>query len=153
MPCRCIYSYKKANICLFTTKLIYACLYSDLLRVASVNADKSSFTESTRVTLQCFCESFNAILDDPSHLGDLPQSIKPVDGTGVLINLTGKTRWQPFATWMIKLIGKCLTEGTLYVDGLINMPFFMAAGSLFCYGDADLHMVSCNYFFIYYFTA
>ncbi|XP_062019493.1 serine/threonine-protein kinase ATR isoform X1 [Rosa rugosa] len=112
----------------------------DLLCVASVSADISSFTESTRVTLKCFCESFNAIFDDPSHLGDLPHSIKPVDGTGILINLTGKARWQPFATWMIKLLGKCLTEGTLYVDGLINMPFVMAAWSLFCYGDADLHM-------------
>lgn len=127
---------------------MYVCLCSDLLCVASVNADKSSFTDSTRVTLKCFCESWNAISDDPSHIGDLPESIKPVDGTGILINLTGKTRWQPFATWMIKLIGKCLTEGTLYVDGLINMPFVMAAWSLFCYGDAGLHMVSSNYFML-----
>ncbi|XP_050363920.1 serine/threonine-protein kinase ATR [Argentina anserina] len=112
----------------------------DLFCVASVNADKSSFTESSRVTLKCFCESFNGILDDPSHLGDLPDSIKPVDDTGILIDLTGNTRWQPFATWMIKLIGKCLTEGTLYVDGLVNMPFVMAACSLLCYGDADLHV-------------
>ncbi|CAB4290922.1 unnamed protein product [Prunus armeniaca] len=112
----------------------------DLLYVASVCADVSNITESTKLTLKCFCESFNAILDDPDHLGDLPASNKPNDGIGILINLTGKIRWQPFATWMIKLLGKCLTEGTLYVEGLINVSFVTAACSLLCYGDADVHM-------------
>ncbi|CAL9022861.1 unnamed protein product [Prunus brigantina] len=112
----------------------------DLLYVASVCADVSNITESTKLTLKCFCESFNAILDDPDHLGDLPATNKPNDGIGILINLTGKIRWQPFATWMIKLLGKCLTEGTLYVEGLINVSFVTAACSLLCYGDADVHM-------------
>ncbi|KAM1987180.1 hypothetical protein ACFX15_034478 [Malus domestica] len=112
----------------------------DILCVASVCADASNITDSTKLTLRCFCESFNGIFDDPDHLGDLPASNKPDDGIGVLINLTGKTRWQPFATWMIKLLGKCLTEGTLYVEGLINVPFVLDACSLLCYGDADLQM-------------
>ncbi|KAA8546139.1 hypothetical protein F0562_020967 [Nyssa sinensis] len=51
-----------------------------------------------------------------------------------------KQRWQPFATRIIKLICKCLTEGTLYVEGLVNVSFVSAACSLLCYGDADLHM-------------
>lgn len=116
--------------------------------MASVCADVSNITESTKLTLKCFCESFNAILDDPDHLGDLPASNKPNDGIGILINLTGKIRWQPFAKWMIKLLGKCLTEGTLYVEGLINVSFVTAACSLLCYGDADVHMVSSNCFML-----
>ncbi|PQQ14473.1 serine/threonine-protein kinase ATR isoform X1 [Prunus yedoensis var. nudiflora] len=112
----------------------------DILYVASVCADVSNIMESTKLTLKCFCESFNAILDDPDHLGDLPASNKLNDGIGILINLTGKIRWQPFATWMIKLLGKCLTEGTLYVEGLINVSFVTAVCSLLCYGDADVHM-------------
>lgn len=116
--------------------------------MASVCADISNITESTKMTLKCFSESFDAIFDNPAHLGDLPESVKPVDGTGILINVTGNTRWQPFATWMIKLLGKCLTEGTLYVEGLMNVSFVMAAWSLLCYGDADLHMVSGNYFML-----
>ncbi|KAM1106727.1 hypothetical protein TB2_003457 [Malus domestica] len=85
----------------------------DILCVASVCADVSNITESTKLTLRCFCESFNGIFDDPDHLGDLLASNKPDDGIGVLINLTGRTRWQPFATWMIKILGRCFTEGTL----------------------------------------
>lgn len=116
--------------------------------VASLCADNARGTVSTGLTLRCFCKSFDGIFSDPAHLGDLPASNKPVDGTGILINLTGKLRWQPFATWMIKLLGKCLTEGTLYVEGLIDVPFIMAACSLLCYGDADMHMVGNNCFIL-----
>nr|XP_048336390.1 serine/threonine-protein kinase ATR-like isoform X3 [Ziziphus jujuba var. spinosa] len=117
----------------------------DILYVASLCADNTSNTVSTGLTLRCFCKSFDGIFSDPAHLGDLPASNKPVDGTGILINLTGKLRWQPFATWMIKLLGKCLTEGTLYVEGLIDVPLIMAACSLLCYGDADLHMACFDF--------
>ncbi|XP_022748509.1 serine/threonine-protein kinase ATR-like isoform X3 [Durio zibethinus] len=54
-------------------------------------------------------------------------------------------RWQLFATWIIKLVSKCLTEGTLYVEGLINTSFVCAACSLLCYGDADLHMACFDF--------
>ncbi|PON40311.1 Coatomer beta subunit [Trema orientale] len=114
----------------------------DVFYVASCCADHASIAEPTRVTLRCFSKSFNGISNDPAHLGDLPACNKPTDGTGILINLTGKERWQPFATWMIRLLAKCLTEGTLYVEGLIDVSFVMAACSLICYGDSDLH-VAC----------
>ncbi|KAF3434772.1 hypothetical protein FNV43_RR21858 [Rhamnella rubrinervis] len=115
-----------------------------LLYVASLSADNASSSVSTGLTLRCFCKSFNGIFSDPAHLGDLPASNKPLDGTGILINLTGKMRWQTFATWVIKLLGKCLTEGTLYVEGLVDVSFIMAACSLLCYGDAELHMVGMS---------
>lgn len=109
--------------------------------MASLFADESRNAVSSKVSLKCFCESFNGISNDPAHLSDLPPSSKTIDGLGVLINLTGRQRWQPFATWVIKLICKCLTEGTLYVEGLVNVSFVSAACSLLCYGDSDLHMV------------
>ncbi|KAG7975717.1 hypothetical protein I3843_06G113400 [Carya illinoinensis] len=85
------------------------------------------------------------ILSDPAHLGDLPESNKASDGAGIMINLTGKRRWRPFATWIIKLLSKCLTEGTLYVEGLIHASFVSAACSLLCYGDADLQMACFDF--------
>lgn len=109
--------------------------------MASLYADESSSTGSSKVSLKCFSESFNGISSEPAHLNDLPPSSKTIDGLGVLINLTGRQRWQPFATWVVKLICKCLTEGTLYVEGLVNVSFVSAACSLLCYGDSDLHMV------------
>ena len=116
--------------------------------MASCCIENASTVEPTALTLRCFCESFSGIFNDPSHLGDLPACNKPTDGTGILINLTGKARWQPFATWIIKLLAKCITEGILYVEGLINMPFVTAGCSLLCYGDADLQVV-CNYYFMF----
>lgn len=112
--------------------------------VALLCADNSNIGESTRLTLKCFCETFIGIFSDPAHIGDLPESNKPSDGAGIMINLTGKRRWRPFATWIIKLLSKCLMEGTLYVEGLIHASFVSAACSLLCYGDADLQMVGCK---------
>ncbi|KAJ7967115.1 serine/threonine-protein kinase ATR [Quillaja saponaria] len=117
----------------------------DILYVAQLRVENASITESTRLTLRCFSESFNGIFSDPSHLGDLPESNKPVDGSGVLINLTSKIRWQPFATCILKLLNKCLTEGTLYVEGLVNVSFVSAACSLLCYGETDLHMACFDF--------
>lgn len=112
--------------------------------MASCCAAHASIAEPTILTLRCFSKSFNEISNDPAHLGDLPACNKPRDGTGILINLTGQERWQPFATWMIRLLAKCLTEGTIYVEGLIDVSFVMAACSLLCYGDADLHVVGSH---------
>ncbi|KAF8405476.1 hypothetical protein HHK36_010382 [Tetracentron sinense] len=117
----------------------------DLLYVASVCADRSSITASTRVSLKCFCESFTRISNDPGLFSDLPACCKPIDGPGILIDLTDKPKWQPFATWTIKLLSKCLTEGTLYVEGLVNASFICAACSLLCYGDAALHMACFDF--------
>ncbi|KAL7198528.1 hypothetical protein ACSBR2_020923 [Camellia fascicularis] len=120
-------------------------MVEDLLYIASLCANESSITVSRKVSLKCFCESFNGISSDPALLSDLPPCSKAADGLGVFINLTGKQRWQPFATWVIRLISKCLTEGTLYVEGLINVPFVSAACTLLCYGDADLHMACFDF--------
>lgn len=104
--------------------------FVDILHVASLRVNGSS----SRVTIKCFSEFFSGI-------DDLPSTNKPVDCSGLLIDLSGQSRWRPFATWILKLIGKCLTEGTLYVEGLIHVSFVSAACSLLCYGDSDLHMV------------
>ncbi|KAK7343322.1 hypothetical protein VNO77_11979 [Canavalia gladiata] len=108
-------------------------LIQDILHVASLKVGGPS-----RVTLRCFCESFSGI-------DDLPSSNRPVDGCGLLIDLGGRSRWQPFATWILKLLCKCLTEGTLYVEGLIHASFITAACSLLCYGDAGLHMACFDF--------
>lgn len=91
--------------------------------------------------MKCFCNSYTGMSGDQALLSDLPTSCKLIDGLGVMINLTEKSRWQPFATWIIKLLNRCLTEGTLYVEGLVNLSFVSSACTLLCYGDADLQMV------------
>ncbi|KAG4907395.1 hypothetical protein JHK86_055879 [Glycine max] len=106
-------------------------LIQDILYVASLGVNGSS---RSRVTLKCFSDSFSGV-------EDLPSTNRPVDGRGLLIDLTAPTRWQPFATWILKLVCKSLTEGTLYVEGLIRASFISAACSLLCDGNADLHMV------------
>ncbi|EXB24045.1 Serine/threonine-protein kinase ATR [Morus notabilis] len=116
----------------------------DLFYVASGCTACASTAEHTKLTLRCFCKSFNGVFNDPTHIGDLPVGNKPADGIGILINLTGKARWQPFATWMIRLLAKCLTEG-ICVEGLINVPFVISACSLLCYGDADLQMACFDF--------
>ncbi|MED6198219.1 hypothetical protein PIB30_064049 [Stylosanthes scabra] len=95
-------------------------------------------SSTSKLTLKCFCGLLSGI-------GDLPALLKPVDGDGLLIDLSGQARWQPFATCILKLISKCLTEGTLYVEGLISVSFVSAACSLLCYGDADLHMACFDF--------
>ncbi|KAG8655799.1 hypothetical protein MANES_04G069900v8 [Manihot esculenta] len=117
----------------------------DLLCVASLSAENISITGSAGSTLKCFCKSFTGFLGDPACLCDLPASSKPVDGAGILIDVMGKRRWQPFATWIIRLLNKCITEGTLYVEGLINISSVLASCSLLCYGDADLHMACFDF--------
>jgi len=94
------------------------------------------------VSLKCFSESFAQISDVGVLLSDVPECMKPDDGYGVLIDLTVKGRWQPFSTWMIRLLSKYLTEGTLYVEGLVTSSFILAVCSMLCYEDSDLHMVS-----------
>lgn len=78
---------------------------------------------------------------------DLPERNKPDDGYGILVDLTLKERWQLFSTWIICLLSKCLTEGTLYVEGLMTSSFIMAACSMLCFEDADLLMVRGIFFY------
>ncbi|KAI3834279.1 hypothetical protein MKX03_030086 [Papaver bracteatum] len=120
-------------------------LIEDLLYVASLFADSSTISVSPAVSLKCFHKSFVGISSSPAPLCDLPACFRPTDGLGILIDLTDNQRWQPFATWTLKIISKCLTEGTLYVEGLINASFVYAACSLLGYGDAALHMACFDF--------
>nr|XP_019711022.1 serine/threonine-protein kinase ATR isoform X1 [Elaeis guineensis] len=117
----------------------------DILYIASIHASKSNATPSGRVSLKCCCESFAGISDSPALFSELPACCRPTDGPGVLVDLTDKLRWQTFAAWMIKLVGKCLTEGTLYVEGLVNISFVSAACTLLCYGNAALHIACFDF--------
>lgn len=97
--------------------------------------------EPKKLWLKSFCESFARIRNDPALLGDLPVCNRPTNGEGILIDLTGKERLLAFATSAIKLLSKCLTEGTLYVEGLLDASCVLAVCKLLCCGDDDLHMV------------
>ncbi|XP_007041728.2 PREDICTED: serine/threonine-protein kinase ATR isoform X1 [Theobroma cacao] len=121
------------------------CTIEDISYIGSLSLENSRITEATGLPVKCFHRSFSGILGNSTCLCDLPTSNKPIDGPGILINLLGRNRWQPFATWIIKLLSKCLTEGTLYVEGLINTSFVCSACSLLCYGDADLHMACFDF--------
>ncbi|CAA0406623.1 unnamed protein product [Arabidopsis thaliana] len=105
----------------------------DMQPIASLHSIEPEVCES-HIPFRCFCMSFSGIG------GDLPDANKPRDGDGLVLNLLGANRWQPFATCILKLICKCLTEGTLYVQGLIHTSFFKAACSLVCCGGADVQM-------------
>ncbi|KAI3815576.1 hypothetical protein L1987_15248 [Smallanthus sonchifolius] len=110
----------------------------DILTIASVSNNTNK--PELEVSLRCFSESLSGISSDSIVLGDTSVCNNSVDNVGIMINLTGLTRWQPFATWMIRVSSKCLTEGALNVEGLINVPFVLATCKLLCYGDAALQM-------------
>ncbi|KMT01328.1 hypothetical protein BVRB_9g213440 isoform A [Beta vulgaris subsp. vulgaris] len=117
----------------------------DLEYVASLHYSKSSIIESSRVSLKCFSKSFAEISHGGVLFSDLPERNKPDDGYGILVDLTLKERWQLFSTWIICLLSKCLTEGTLYVEGLMTSSFIMAACSMLCFEDADLLMACFDF--------
>lgn len=114
----------------------------DMQPIASLHSSEPELCES-HIPFRCFRLSFSGIWGDSCHLCDLPHTNKPGDGDGLVLNLLGAQRWQPFATCILKLVCKCLTEGTLYVEGLIHTSFVTAACSLVSCGGADLQMVSC----------
>ncbi|CAO2815672.1 unnamed protein product [Amaranthus hypochondriacus] len=115
-------------------------LIEDLEYVASLYPSKSSMTKSDKVSLKCYSKSFAHISDGGALLSDLPDCNKPQDGYGILIDLTVKERWKFFSTWIIWLLSKCMTEGTLYVKGLVTSSFILVACSMLCCEDADLLM-------------
>ncbi|CAN1771051.1 Serine/threonine-protein kinase ATR [Linum perenne] len=117
----------------------------DLSYVACLANEGPGISTDACLKLKCFTESFSRISTRPGSLSDLPPTIKPIDGFGILVNIMGKSRWQPFAAWMIRILSKCLTEGTLYVEGLPSLSNVSATCSLLCYGDADLHMACFDF--------
>ncbi|XP_074371417.1 serine/threonine-protein kinase ATR [Apium graveolens] len=114
------------------------------LQYVALQPDIAGHSKPSKVSLKCFYESLGGI-SSTALLSDIPDCSKPTTGYGILINLTGRSRWQPFATWTIKLLSKFLTEGTLYVEGLINTSCVVAACSLLCYGNADLQMACFDF--------
>lgn len=119
----------------------------DLVYVASMyfSIAESSIIESSKVVLRCFSHSFAEISDGGALMSDLPECNKPGDGYGILVDLTLKERWILFSTWVIRLLTKCLTEGTLYLEGLLTSHFISAACSMLCYEDTDLHMACFDF--------
>ncbi|XP_024312541.1 serine/threonine-protein kinase ATR [Brachypodium distachyon] len=116
----------------------------DVLYVASKRAEKPCGVLS-RCLVKCLCGSFSDILEFPGFFSELPDSCQPKNGPGVLVDLTGDMRWRPFVTSLITLINKCLTDGTLYVEGLVSMQFVSSACSILCYGDESLHKVCFDF--------
>jgi serine/threonine-protein kinase ATR len=112
----------------------------DLLSVASFYATESSFTVSAALSITCFGMSFSEVYScsSPTPFCDLPTFSKPPDSLGILIDVTGETRWQPFASCMLNLLSRCLVETRLQVEGLISSSFMSASCSLLAYGDGAL---------------
>ncbi|KAK4437595.1 Serine/threonine-protein kinase ATR [Sesamum alatum] len=119
-------------------------LSEDLVYVASICYERRSM-EPKRLWLKSFCESFARISNGPALLGDLPICNRPASGDGILIDLTETDRLLAFATSAIKLLSKCLTEGTLYVEGLLDASCVLAVCNLLCYGDDNLHMACFDF--------
>ncbi|KAL7118480.1 hypothetical protein ACP275_02G004300 [Erythranthe tilingii] len=121
-------------------------LTEDLAYVASI-CDERTSVGPKRLWLKSFSESFARILDDPAPalLRDLPISNRPTNGEGILVDLTGKERFLGFATSAIKLLYKCLSEGTLYVEGLLDASCVLSVCNLLCCGDDDLHMACFDF--------
>ncbi|XP_051147175.1 serine/threonine-protein kinase ATR isoform X2 [Andrographis paniculata] len=119
-------------------------LTEDLVYVASVCDQRRSVGQKS-ILLKSFCESFSRIQNDPALLGGLPTFNTSASGDGILINVMGKERFRAFATSTIKLLCKCLTEGTLYVEGLLDGSCVSSVCKLLCYGDDDLHMACFDF--------
>ncbi|KAH9318621.1 hypothetical protein KI387_020390 [Taxus chinensis] len=113
----------------------------DLLSVASFYATESSFTASTALSITCFGKSFSEVYSCscPAPFCDLPAHLKPPDSPGILIDVTGETRWQPLTNWILTLLSRCLVESRLQVEGLITSSFMSSCCGLLCYGDGALH--------------
>ncbi|XP_039135080.1 serine/threonine-protein kinase ATR isoform X2 [Dioscorea cayenensis subsp. rotundata] len=117
----------------------------DVSCIALLYKKKSAPVPLNKVSVKCFCESFSLISDAPVLFGELLASCRPPDGPGVLVDLTSEVRWQHFAAWLVKLVCRFLTEGTLYVEGLVSTSFVYKACSFLCYGDATLHMACFDF--------
>ncbi|MQL84785.1 hypothetical protein Taro_017301 [Colocasia esculenta] len=117
----------------------------DILNVAAGGANETQSPKFSRILLKSFQESFAGIADTPALLGELPACCRPPSSPGVLVDITGKERWQSLATWTVRLIIKCLTEGTRYVTGLVKPSFVYATCNLLCYGDENLHMACFDF--------
>ncbi|KAJ3693956.1 hypothetical protein LUZ60_009436 [Juncus effusus] len=101
---------------------------------------------SSKTPIICLCNSFARISNSPVIFSEVPAGCQLASGQpGVVVDLSGDARWGLFAASMVKFVNKCLTEGTLYVEGLIDLSFVSNACSLVCYGDPDLQMACFDF--------
>ena len=126
---------------------IFTFMGADLSSVALFYSSSTTFTVSTTISLQCYMGAYSKIhgsSEDPLPLPlcGLPSRWTPSHGPGLLIDVTGTLRWQALAEWTLKMLTLCLTEGALYVEGLLTSSFMAAVGALLSYGDSRLQKVS-----------
>jgi serine/threonine-protein kinase ATR len=128
-------------------------LVEDLVSVASFYAAPTSFTVCTSVSLQCYLGAYSAIQNGSEAGGSgylpplckIPSCWTPPQGPGLLIEVSGDTRWLPLAEWTLQLLTRCLTEVAIHVEGLLTPSFLTTVGCLLSYGDSQLHMVVFSY--------
>ncbi|KAI5062158.1 hypothetical protein GOP47_0022697, partial [Adiantum capillus-veneris] len=114
-------------------------LLQDLVSVASFFEFATPITSSTTISVKCFAGAFSMVdVDDKQSFCNLPSHWRATDGSGLLLDVTGKVRWQPLAEWTLKFLGRTLVEGMLHVEGLISSTFISAVGCLICFGDSSL---------------
>eukprot|EP00850_Spirogloea_muscicola_P009313 SM000052S17705 [mRNA] locus=s52:211237:225088:+ [translate_table: standard] len=113
-------------------------LLEDLASVASFFSKPSLFTDCTEVSVQAFSSTYLAAVETAS---DDISALWPdrISLPGVMLNLTGKKRWQPVATWMIDLAHHCLMEGASHISGLVGPTTFDILMSFLSFDEASLH--------------
>ncbi|KAL2643558.1 hypothetical protein R1flu_011145 [Riccia fluitans] len=120
-------------------------LVEDLASVGLFYGSLSSCSPVTNVSLHCYSKTYSD-LSSLSSSGTAPQFLcgiavtwRPQEGPGLLIDVTGQSRLQLLSNWSIKLLGCCLVEGALLVEGLITSSFLSALGLFFCHESPLLH--------------
>eukprot|EP00850_Spirogloea_muscicola_P002685 SM000010S04323 [mRNA] locus=s10:934582:948443:- [translate_table: standard] len=113
-------------------------LLEDLASVASFFSKPSLFTDCTEVSVQAFSSTYLAAVENAS---DDVSALWPdrISLPGVMLNLTGKERWQPVATWMINLAHHCLMEGASHISGLVGPTTFDIIMSFLSFDEPSLH--------------
>eukprot|EP00850_Spirogloea_muscicola_P000260 SM000001S04662 [mRNA] locus=s1:1542427:1556327:- [translate_table: standard] len=113
-------------------------LLEDLVSVASFFSKPSLFTDCTEVSVQAFSSTYLAAVENAS---DDISALWPdrISLPGVMLNLTGKERWQPVATWMIDLAHHCLMEGASHISGLVGPTTFDILMSFLSFDEPSLH--------------
>ncbi|KAG6548304.1 hypothetical protein Mapa_010357 [Marchantia paleacea] len=126
-------------------------LIEDLVSVGLFYANPSSCSTVTNVSVHCYPRAYSELssasdaANAPELLCGIAATWKSREGPGLLIDVTGQSRWQTLAKWTIKLLGRCLLEGALLVEGLVTSSFLSAVGSFFCHNSPLLHKESFDF--------
>ena len=116
-----------------------------MLTISSTSESSLKVSKSAKVSLKCFQGSFAAIADTPFLMGELPACLQASDLPGLLIDISGDSRWTSLASWTVKLINKCLTEGTRHVCGMVRPSFVYDVCCLLSHRDDFLQMVGLRF--------